>query len=387
MSQGIRQMRIAVIGGAFNPVHNEHVNIVKAAVRELALDKVLIMPTACSPHKSGNLTASGEQRFEMCKLAFAEVIQAEVCPYELQKGGISYSFETCEYLAEKYPFDSLFFIIGADMLASFAQWKNPERILRCVTLAACAREDAAAYENYKSETEKKFGVKVEKFGYVGKKVSSTRIRTLAALGEDFSEYVNLKVCQYIKDNGVYALKNLWGAKALLKPDRWRHSVRVAVMCAENARLADLSEEQAITMAALHDVAKNLPSDSLYLEGFECAEDVPPPVVHQFSGAYVAEKYFNLTDKTLLDAIKYHTSGTEGMTKAQALLYLCDMLEEGRSFPGVDELRREFGKGLYRGLYCALERQVEYLNSTGQPVYGETRRAYEYLKKQLQNQNI
>ena len=135
-------MRIALYGGAFNPVHNEHVNIVKAAKEELGLDKIIIIPTAISPHKRTTMTARGRERLEACKLAFGNISGAEVSDCELKRGGVSYSYVTCRHFRKLYKDDELYFIVGADMLRSFHLWREPEEILKCVTLAACARENA-----------------------------------------------------------------------------------------------------------------------------------------------------------------------------------------------------------------------------------------------------
>jgi nicotinate-nucleotide adenylyltransferase len=251
-------------------------------------------------------------------------------------------------------------------------------------LAACARENQEDFIGYKQIVESKFNCTVETIPYVGKKVSSTRLRVLACLGEDICEYEPKEVCQYIKDNGIYLMGDLLKVKQLLTQERWQHSVRVAIMCAQYADRAALTEEQAIRMAALHDCAKYLKLNDKLLQGFTLEEDVPSPVVHQFSGAYVAANYFNLTDEKLVNAIRYHASGRENMTDAEALLYLCDMLEENRDFNGVEELRDIFKKDLFECLYAALEHQVKYLKSTGKPIYGLTEKAYNYLKEKYNN---
>lgn len=372
-------MKVAIFGGAFNPVHREHVNLARAAVRELELDKIIIMPTAVSPHKGGRLAADFWQRFEMCRLAFASVPQAEISNFELTRGGVSYTYLTCEHFAEIYKDAKRYFIIGADMLENFPQWKKPEKILETFSLAACARENQEGFEESKARVENLFSTKVATISYVGEKVSSTEIRTLAALGEDFDRYVNAAVGQYISDNALYYMPALQGYKKLLSPERRAHTVRVAVMCAKNAARADLTESQAITMAALHDAAKNLKNDSPFLKGFTPPDSVPPPVVHQYSSAYVAENKFKVTDKTILGAIACHTTGKENMSDADALLYLCDMLEEGRKFEGVEELRKIFRSDLQKCLFTALSHQIEYLKSTGKPIDEQTARAYEYIK--------
>ncbi len=319
----------------------------------------------------------------MCRLAFSCVKQAEVSNYELTRGGVSYTCLTSSYFRALYPHDELFFLIGADMLKSFPTWKNPQEILANLTLAACARETTERFLSYKQNVEKQFNTHVETISYVGDAVSSTRIRTLAALGEDFSGYVDEKVCQYIKENGLYALPNLWKVKELMPQKRWLHTLGVAVICAENAPRAHVSEEQAVTMAALHDSAKYLDETSPQLQGFTCPQGVPEPVVHQYAGAYLAKHAFGITDRTVLDAIACHTSGKENMSSADKLLFLADVLEESRTFAGVEELRAIFKEDIDKCLKEQLKRQIEYLNGTGGKVYELTQKAYDFIKENNQ----
>lgn len=372
-------MKIAIFGGAFNPVHTEHVNMARAAVAQLALDKVIVMPSCISPHKSGKLAASAEARSEMCRLAFADIPQAEVSDYELSKGGVSYSYITCEYLKALYPQDELYFLVGADMLDYFPKWKYPERILRCVVLAACARGSEEQFADIAARFQENYGAPLARVNYVGGNVSSTKIRALAALGESVEGLTDKKVAEYIAFNGVYRQEKLAEVKKFLKPERWLHTLRVAVFAAEHCSRAGVDELTAITAAALHDVAKYLGADSPYLKGFCLPEGVPEPVVHQFAGEYVARNTFGITDENILSAIKYHTSGREDMSPLEKLIFLADMLEEGRRFPGVDELRRKFERDTDECLLAALGGQLKYLKETGMPVYPLTQRAYDYLK--------
>ena len=374
---------ILLFGGAFNPVHREHVALAKAAVKKFNPQKLIVIPTAVSPHKTGIPVAPDSDRLAMCRLAFGNIACAEVSDYEIKKGGVSYSYETCEHFKKLYPEDELYFLMGGDMLSCFPSWREPERILACVTLAAGARESEKNFKRSRSEVERIFCVKVERVRYTGAAVSSTRVRTLARLGCDISAYVLPQVGQYISDRALYLDPSLGRAASFEKRSRWEHSVRVAVMCAENASRARLTEDSAVAMAALHDISKNLPKDSPYLKDFVPPEGVPSPVMHQYSGAYIAKKYFGLSDENLLNAIRYHTSGRAGMSSAEMLLYLCDMLEEGRSFPGVAKLRKIFySQDLPAAMLAALEHQISFLNSTGGDIYPLTKQAYLYLKEFL-----
>ncbi len=373
-------MKTAIYGGAFNPVHNEHINIVLSAKKELGLDRIIIVPTCVSPHKKGVMYARNKDRLNMCRIAFSGIDGVEVSDCEIKRGGVSYSYVTCRQFKKLYPEDELYFIMGADMFAGFADWKQPEEILKCVTLAVCAREDGQLLKNDIVKFQKKFKKDLVSFSYVGKALSSTKVRVLSALGEDVSHWVPEKVRTYLRKNKIYALPELWEVKKYLTEERWAHTVRVAVLAAEHCRKAGVYEIDAIIASALHDCAKYLSADSEELRGFTFPKGVPEPVIHQFSGAFVAEHVFNIKDKYILNAIKYHATGRENMSNLEKLIYLADLLEEDRNFDGVVQLRQKLKQGLNECLYSAFEHQLNYFKSVGKPVSPLTERAYEYLKE-------
>ena len=145
------------------------------------------------------------------------------------------------------------------------------------------------------------------------------------------------------------------------------------------------QEKVIAAALFHDCGKNVPLDSPYLEGFTMPEGegkVPPSVVHQYVGAYIAENKFGVTDEDGLNAVRYHTSARENMSELEKLIFLADMLEEARSYEGVDLLRKLFwrGQGLDECLERALFETLEFLKKKNAEIYPLTRKAYEFYKK-------
>ena len=141
--------RIAVLGGTFNPVHLEHVELCKNAIAELNLDKLLVMPTYISPHNT-SAPAPTIDRLEMLKRAFSGVEKVEISDYEILKEGKSYTYQTVEHFAENKD-AKLFFIMGGDMLTDFKSWRYPERIVNSCTLAVFERENT--FTDFKAEKE------------------------------------------------------------------------------------------------------------------------------------------------------------------------------------------------------------------------------------------
>ena len=114
-------------------------------------------------------------------------------------------------------------------------------------------------------------------------------------------------------------------------------------------------------------------------------EVPKSVWHQFAGAYLTEHYFKITDKEVVDAIRYHTSGREDMTDLEKLLFLADTLEDSRTFDGVERLRSLFWKNKGAGaldecLEETLFHSLRYLKEKGAEIYPLTQKAYEFIKK-------
>ncbi len=386
--------KIAIFGGSFDPVHTEHVRLAEAAVQSLGLDLLIIMPAKTPPHKKNKTLSSDEDRLEMCRIAFCGKEKITVSDYEIQRGGTSYTYLTCRHFKEKYPGAQLFWLVGTDMLRDFPSWKNPQSILSDATLAVCARNEE---ENWLQREQVRFyshfQTKFAVIDYHGKDISSTHIRTLYAAGEDVSSFVGERVVSYIQSKGnaqgtgLYQIPYAKQALVLEKPSRKAHSMRVALIAAKRAPSLNIPEKQALAAALFHDCAKNLPQNSPYLQGFSCDADVPQSVVHQFAGAYVAEKWFDVKDETLLNGIRYHTSGRANMSELEKLVFLSDMIEEERSYDGVEILRTLFwqGNSLDECLLVALSQTLTFLRASGRPVYRLTQEAYEYYKNKKEEE--
>ncbi len=376
-------MKIAIFGGSFDPVHKEHLRLVQTAIAHLSLDKMIIMPSRIAPHKLNGAFASEKARFEMCKLAFSGENKVEVSDFELMRAQTSYTYLTCRALHEQYPNDQLYWLVGADMLEDFFGWKNPEDILKNVTLVACGRGSVAVSAFHKKFFER-FQRDFIELPFTGEEVSSTRLRIDVAFGKENGAMLP-QVANYIRENSLYAHPAIAPALTLEKEERREHSYRVAKMATARARSLGLSESKALLASALHDCGKYVPLTSPLLKDFTLpqgvVEPVPAPVLHQFTGAYLAEHFLHVEDSEVLDAVRYHTSGKVNMSVFEKLIFLADLLEEGRSYRGVEELRALFYTDFEGCFVRALREQCAYLESTGVPVYPLTKDTYLWARGQ------
>jgi nicotinate-nucleotide adenylyltransferase len=123
-------MRIGLLGGSFNPVHNGHLAIARQARAVLGLDRVLFIPTSHPPHKPNGSLAPAEDRYEMIRLAIASDPSLAISDVEIRRPGKSYSIDTIRVLQQEYgPQTQLFFLIGLDAFLDFPSWREPQTLL------------------------------------------------------------------------------------------------------------------------------------------------------------------------------------------------------------------------------------------------------------------
>lgn len=194
--------KTGIFGGAFNPVHNGHVNLAREAIEQLKLRKLLIIPTSESPHKATKLLPF-DTRMEMCRLAFdgiSDKCEITVSDIERKMGGVSYTINTIRELAKQCPEAQFYLLIGGDMLFSFREWYKYESILKESKVCAVARggDNFTDMLEFAAEMGR---VKVLPTSIVD--VSSTEIREKLAAGKDISELVPQSVAEYIAANDLY----------------------------------------------------------------------------------------------------------------------------------------------------------------------------------------
>lgn len=200
------KLKIGIFGGAFNPVHNGHLNLAKHYLDELGLDKILFIPTNIPPHKSNEDFADREDRFNMLRLAIKPYDKFEVSDIEFKRDGKSYTYDTLLELKKIYKNAEFYLIIGADQLLHFDKWFKYKEILTLVTLCTSARENEAEKAQIIDFASSLNGLDINKFKLLASpvlKVSSSEIRNKIKSGEDFSNLVPEKVYDYIIKRRIY----------------------------------------------------------------------------------------------------------------------------------------------------------------------------------------
>ena len=348
-------MKIGILGGTFDPIHNAHIEIAKNALKQFKLDKVWIMPTPNPPHKDNSTLASEEDRINMIKLAIKGNDGLEFCDYELKLGSEdkTYTADTLTKLVEDYPDDKFYFILGSDSLSSFINWYKPEVIVEKAQLLAVKRDDETGAELEKNiaEIENKFGIMIPSIIMPEMNESSTLIRT----GEQTLDYsVPKEVEKYILEHNLYTgeKNEAWSVAKIrgdllkrLSPHRYQHTLDVADTAVEMANAFNVNPNKAYLAGILHDCAKNL--DDLELlaicadndENITQIEQNRPFLLHSKAGVIVAKTRYHITDEEVLSAIRWHTTGKANMSDLEKIIFAADYIEPGRDKqPRLDYLR-------------------------------------------------
>ena len=390
--------RIGIYGGTFNPPHVGHLQAAKQAITALNLNHLLVIPDRIAPHKEipqGSPTP--KQRLEMLRLAAADCPQMEVLDIELNREGVSYTYQTIQQLRPVYPDAELVLFMGTDMFLSFHTWRHPEIILENASLGVFYRGEKgeeAAIEAQKAAMEA-MGATVYLVKNPVINISSTQMRRLLAF-RCAGEFLPEGVLDYIRENRLYDTRAPWKnlpmeqleqvVIRLLNPNRVKHVLGcrdTAVKLAEHWG-ADVTD--AARAGILHDITKAIdgPLQLTLCDAYgKLLSDFSkryPKTLHALTGSLVAERIFG-ENKAVVDAIESHTTGKANMNTLEKIIYLADYIEPNRTIPGVEELRRLSYTDLDAAMKLGLEMTLEHLNRQGAEVSPESQEALAWLNSE------
>ena len=189
-------VRLGLFGGSFDPVHLGHLLVAQAACEEFALDRIHFIPAARSPFKPDSAPAPDPLRLRMLRLALAGNPRARVETMELLRGGTSYSIDTVRTFAERERGARLFWLIGADHVATLDKWRAAPELARQVEFLIIPRPgepDASPPPGFIVHHLRGFPLGV----------SSSVIRARARLGLPLEYLTGTAVARVIRDNGLY----------------------------------------------------------------------------------------------------------------------------------------------------------------------------------------
>lgn len=204
--------RIGLFGGSFNPVHFGHLIPAQSAVEQLALDKLVFIPSAVPPHKlalAGAAMVPAEHRLAMVRLAIAGADAFDVSDVELNRPGPSYTIDTIAAFRQEYGLEvMLYWLIGADSLADLAMWHRAADLVDACQIITLARPgwtiDAALARLRDRLSDEQIGRLAS--GVLTTpliEISATAIRHRIATGKSIRFMLPSVVQHYIGQRGLY----------------------------------------------------------------------------------------------------------------------------------------------------------------------------------------
>lgn len=390
--------KIGIFGGSFNPPHLGHILAVREFHDKLALERVLLIPSAIPPHKRfPENSPEASHRLQMTELAVSDLPYAEVLDLELRRPGASYTADTVDELKRQYPNDDLYLLMGTDMFLTFELWYQPERIAGAVTLAVAYRDGESDLSACAMKLRSRFDAKIVFLKNEYLPYSSTSVRAMIAF-DCAEKYLASAVLSYIRENQLYYcgadLKNLPFDRlaavslSLHKAERVAHVVGCSETAECLARKYGENTVDAKRAGILHDVTKALKADEQltlcerYAIALNPFERENPKLLHARTGAAVAREIFGEND-AVYEAIYWHTTGKSDMTCMEKILYMADYIEPNRSFDGVEELRRLAKVDLDGAMLLGIQMTVGQLTARGRQIDPNSLGALRFFKERKQ----
>ncbi len=416
-----KKLKIGIMGGTFNPIHNTHIDIAQKAMELYKLDKVLFITTGQPPHKEDVYVEDAKHRHKMVKLAIAGNKKFKASKMEIKRKKTTYTIDTLKELHELYKSKNkdvkLYFITGTDAVANLYKWKDADDLFNYCKFLVVERPDYKLDENNLKEEAfdflKKYDKYIKRFDFIPSSLSSTEVRELIKKQVNFNDdnlLISREVEEYIIEHDLYNQHAIFMSKykALLKQlepnlneNRFKHSIEVAREAVKMGIHYNLSNEQVEKLflaGILHDCAKCLTKEEILenaeMYNLELDDFVRNrlELAHSFLGAFIAKYEYSvvtdgdkdvrieLIDEDVLGAIRYHTTGVANMFTIEKIIYIADYIEPTRRyFEGLDKARELAYKDLDEAMEYILDRTIEYNGGQGGQVHPLSIEAYEFYK--------
>jgi nicotinate-nucleotide adenylyltransferase len=298
-------MKLAILGGSFNPVHKGHIFLADEVHKRLGYELIVMIPARVSPFKQAFNTAETSEKRLSALLAAAEgrrYLTVDDC--ELLREGVSWTIDTVKDVITRYqPAGKLGLILGDDLAADFPKWKNAPRILELCDLIIASRVTDTL----------NFPYPYIKLNNAPFPVSSSMIREKIARKDDWHDLLPAPG----HENAMEAI-----VRNTLRPERFIHSRNTALIASRLARRFSLDEDAAYLAGITHDIAK----------------EISTPLEHGARGAELLSMRYGITHTGVLEAVRVHTKGEIGMSALAKIVYIADKVEWRRKSEELIPLR-------------------------------------------------
>jgi nicotinate-nucleotide adenylyltransferase len=353
-------MKLAILGGSFNPVHLGHLYLADLVISTFGYDRVVLVPAFQSPFKLGNAALPPQDRLNMLAASIPGDPRLVIDDCEIRREGVSYTVDTLGDIIRRYlPEGKPALILGDDLAQDFPQWKNSAAILSLADIIVARRvlPEAGDYPYPCRQMRNEVMA-----------VSSAQVRELIGRGKHWRYLVPAGARNLIEERRLYGLPVEAGSPAVLPGDsagapgpaliarmegearrllslpRFLHSRQVAVMASDLCRLFGLDSQAGYLAGIVHDIGKQLGDEELIKlaktdkRAISSMERQRPSLLHGRAGAAMLRKHYGIRDQAILEAVTFHTTGSRGMGPLAKVLYVADKIEVSR---GVEPRLRDF----------------------------------------------
>jgi nicotinate-nucleotide adenylyltransferase len=408
-------LKLAILGGSFNPVHNGHLHLAEMVHTVFSYDRIILIPAYRSPFKLGANGPSPEDRLDMLLASTAGIPWLGVDDCEIRREGVSFTIDTIDYIYSHYrPDTKPGLIVGDDLAPNFSQWRRAPEIAE--------KTDIIIARRIKSE-------KID-FPYPYRDlrneildISSNVIRELIQSRSAWRFVVPSTVRGIIESRHLYGCREdaegagsrsveneaadapnpstdgrsespSWEtvtrieeeARAILSRQRFIHSRNTALLSWDLCGRYGLDRRAGYLAGIAHDICKSCSEDELFTlasadgQKMNKLEKKKPSLLHGRAGAVLLKQRFGVHNNDVLEAVRLHTIGDVKMGDLGKVLYIADKIEVSRRDvdPGLRELCSRSG---LEDLFAAvLDNTVAYLQSQNTVISDGTRRLLAAMQK-------
>jgi nicotinate-nucleotide adenylyltransferase len=397
-------VRLAILGGSFNPVHLGHLFLADGVISAFGYDRVIMIPTFQSPFKPGAQITPPEDRLDMLAASITADPRLTVDPCEIRRQGVSYTIDTLGDIERRYlPQGKPGLILGDDLARDFPKWKKAREIAERSDIIIAHRISAG---------ELPFPFPHKRLQNEIMDLSSGVVRDRIRQGESWRYLVPPGVRFLIEDRGLYGVKSppppevLPGGEGIspqrvswefigvvetlvrskLTPGRFLHSRNTALLTHDICLRFHLDAVAGYLAGIAHDMAKSLPEDELIRlvgndgQGISPMEHKKPSLLHARAAAVLLKDRFGVHNEGVLEAVRLHTTGDMSMGPLAKAVFIADKIEPSREEvdPRLRDLRRY--QDLDELFTAAVDETVVYLSSRNVEISESTRRLLAVIHK-------
>ncbi|XQP55425.1 MAG: bis(5'-nucleosyl)-tetraphosphatase (symmetrical) YqeK [Mycoplasmoidaceae bacterium] len=320
--------KILIFGGAFNPPHKGHLQILQKAIDFIKPSQTIVCVDKISPWKDSSMLVPYSYRVNMVNNLFIDKIKYVVY---VNKNNLIYTCDIIKEIHEENPESELYFLVGQDQYELIKTWNNYDVINNFCTIVCYKRGG-----NRIQRIDDKHIILPDP----EIKCSSSDLREHISL-----ENVGKENFNYIKDNGLYIQAKI---KTYMTQRRYEHTIRVLDTVTKIAQGNNFTDDEILkcqTAALLHDIAKRCTDQELrtIISNDELSSFPTYHCAHGLAGSRLAQKDFAIKDELVLDAIENHVifKDINSTNKIAKALFLADKLEPARTEADIHNRQKLF----------------------------------------------